>query len=86
MQAGVPVVLTNVTGNMDTIEDGVSGLKFAFGDTDAMADGVRHLLSDTGLRQTLIDGARERVQSHFDRRQMGARLEELYRELSLSTS
>ncbi len=83
MQAGVPVVLTDVTGNMDTIEDGVSGLLFPFGDTVAMAEGVRTLLSDGATRQSLVNGALERVQSHFDRRQMGARLEGLYLEIAL---
>jgi glycosyltransferase involved in cell wall biosynthesis len=82
MEAGVPVVLTDVTGNMDTIEDGVSGLLFPFGDTAAIAEGVRTLLSDTPTRQSLVDGAQERVHSHFDRRQMGARLEMLYQELA----
>jgi glycosyltransferase involved in cell wall biosynthesis len=84
MQAGIPVVLTDVTGNMDTIEDGVSGLLFPFGDTDGMAEGVRRLLTDSAARQTLVEGALERVQGHFDRRQMGTRLEKLYRELGQS--
>jgi glycosyltransferase involved in cell wall biosynthesis len=82
MQAGVPVVLTDVTGNMDTVEDKVSGLLYPFGDTDAIAEGVRSLLIDGPLRQTLVDGALERVHSHFDRHQMGARLEALYQELA----
>jgi glycosyltransferase involved in cell wall biosynthesis len=83
MQAGVPVVLTDVTGNMDTIEDGVSGLLFPFGATSAMAAGVRTLLSDDATRQSLVDGALERVHSHFDRRHMGARIEQLYAEVAL---
>jgi glycosyltransferase involved in cell wall biosynthesis len=82
MQAGVPVVLTDVTGNMDTVEDKVSGLLCPFGNTDAMAAAVRTLLSDDATRQSIVDGALERVQTHFDRRQMGARLGDLYRELS----
>jgi glycosyltransferase involved in cell wall biosynthesis len=80
MQAGVPVVLTDVTGNKDTVEDGVSGLLFPFGETSAMADGVLSLLSDDPRRQTLAQGGQERVRSHFDRRQMGTRLQHLYAE------
>jgi glycosyltransferase involved in cell wall biosynthesis len=67
---------------MDTVEDKVSGLLCPFGNTDAMAAAVRTLLSDDATRQSIVDGALERVQTHFDRRQMGARLGDLYRELS----
>jgi glycosyltransferase involved in cell wall biosynthesis len=84
MLAGVPVVLSDVTGNMDTVEDGVSGLLFPFGDTSAMGEAVASLLSDQAARQALTQGAQERLESHFDRRTMGARLEELYREIAVN--
>jgi glycosyltransferase involved in cell wall biosynthesis len=82
MQAGVPVVLTDVTGNKDTVEDGVSGLLFPFGDTTAMAGGVLSLLSDDRRRHTLARGGQDRVRSHFDRCQMGAQLQRLYAEFA----
>ena len=84
MQAGVPVVLTDVTGNTDTVEDGVSGRLFPFGDTTAIGGAVRELLDHEHVRLPLVKGAYERVEGHFDRRQMGARLEQLYRELAES--
>jgi glycosyltransferase involved in cell wall biosynthesis len=83
MLAGVPVVLSDVTGNMDTVEDGVSGRLLPFGDTGAMAEAVVALLGDAEARAALVEGARQRVQSHFDRRTMGARLDALYREIAL---
>jgi glycosyltransferase involved in cell wall biosynthesis len=86
MKAGVPVVLTDVTGNTNTIEHNASGLLFPFGDIDAMARGVLTLLSDDDVRQTIVAGGTERVRSHFDRRDMGNRLARLYGEFSLQTS
>jgi glycosyltransferase involved in cell wall biosynthesis len=84
MLASVPVVLSDVTGNTDTIEDGVSGRLLPFGDTDNMAEAVLALMADPDARATLVEGAQARVVSHFDRRQMGARLEALYREIALN--
>jgi glycosyltransferase involved in cell wall biosynthesis len=83
MHASVPVVLSDVTGNTDTVEDGVSGRLLPFGDTAAMAEAVLGLLADPDARAALVEGGQARVGSHFDRRQMGARLEALYHEIAL---
>jgi glycosyltransferase involved in cell wall biosynthesis len=78
MRAGVPVVLSNVAGNRDTIEHDVSGLLFPFGDTSAMAQGVLNLLSNAQLRDSLSDAARIRLKEHFDVEEMGASLNAFY--------
>jgi glycosyltransferase involved in cell wall biosynthesis len=83
MKAGVPVVLSAVTGNTDTVDHNVSGFLFPFGDTAAMASGVLTLLSDTEIRQSLVDAATERLRDRFDRQDMGAGLERLYGEFDL---
>ncbi|HEY1832661.1 MAG TPA: glycosyltransferase [Acidimicrobiales bacterium] len=84
MRARVPVVLSDVTGNQDTVVDGVSGRLFPFGDTKGMATATLELLADQAARATLVDGAQARLASHFDRRQMGAKLERLYLEIAAS--
>ncbi|HEY1827360.1 MAG TPA: glycosyltransferase [Acidimicrobiales bacterium] len=86
MQAGVPVVLTDVTGNKDTVENGVSGLLYPFGDVQGMSDGVLRLLTDMKMRDTVVEAALERVRVHFDRLQSGASLEALYREIAVGRS
>ncbi len=83
MKAGVPVVLSDVTGNTDTIEHNASGLLFPFGDIESMAGGVLTLLSGGARRDSMVDAAHERVRRHFDRRDMGTRLGHLYEEFSL---
>jgi glycosyltransferase involved in cell wall biosynthesis len=83
MRGGVPVVLSEVMGNADTVEHNSSGLLYDFGDTSAMADGVLRLLSDDPFRTSVIGAAAVRLREKFDRKDMGARLGELYRELSL---
>jgi glycosyltransferase involved in cell wall biosynthesis len=70
-------------GYTDTVEDGVSGRLLPFGDTAAMAEAVVGLLADPDTCAALVEGAQARVGSHFDRRQMGARLEALYHEIAL---
>jgi glycosyltransferase involved in cell wall biosynthesis len=82
MKAGVPVVLSDVTGNTDTVEHKDSGLLFPFGDTAAMAQGVLTILSDDEMREALVGAASDRVREHFDRQDMGARLERLYAEIA----
>jgi glycosyltransferase involved in cell wall biosynthesis len=86
MKAGVPVVLTDVTGNTNTIEHNASGMLLPFGDIDAMADAVLTLLSDESVRASLVAGASQRVRDHFDRDTMGSSLEILYEEFSLQMS
>jgi glycosyltransferase involved in cell wall biosynthesis len=84
MRAGVPVVLTDVAGSTDTVEDGISGLKFAFGDFAGMADGVVQLLNDQPRRDAMVAAALERFMAKFDVTRMGALHERLYAEMSSS--
>ena len=78
MRAGVPVVLTDVRGNRDVVEDGRSGRLVPFGDPAAVADAVGDLLGDAEARSRLVRAGQERVRASFDVRVMGARLSELY--------
>jgi glycosyltransferase involved in cell wall biosynthesis len=80
MRAGTPVVLTNVVGNHDVVEAGVSGVVAPFGDVAALAAAVTGLITDPEHRRSVGQAGRRRVEEQFDARLMGARLEELYRE------
>jgi starch synthase len=82
MAAGTPVVLSDVVGNRDVVEDGVSGLLVPFGDHGAAADAITGLLADAARRDALARAARARVRCQFDVRRMGDALSEVYRGLT----
>lgn len=79
MRAGTPVVLSNVVGNRDVIEPGVSGMLLPEDDVDAMAGACVRLLADPSLRSSVVAAARARL-ARFDVRAMGSALSHLYLE------
>lgn len=81
MRAGIPVVLTEVVGSRDTVEDGTSGLVVPPGDVRALADAVVGLLHDPDRRRRMGQAGHDRVLARFDVRSMGRALDGLYREL-----
>ncbi|MFL6206823.1 MAG: glycosyltransferase [Acidimicrobiales bacterium] len=86
MRAETPVVLTDVVGSRDAVEDGVSGLVVPPGDPQALAQGVISLLGDAGRRHRMGKAGRERVETSFDVRSMGTALDDLYRRLASRTA
>lgn len=82
MRAGTPVVVSDVVGSRDAVEDGVSGLVVPAGDVQATAAAVIRLLGDPALAVHLADAARARLAERFDVRAMGRGLAGLYAELS----
>jgi glycosyltransferase involved in cell wall biosynthesis len=81
MRAGTPVVLSDVVGNRDVVEHGVSGLLVPPGDAERFAEAVDTVLRDDLFRAKLVRAARERLVARFDARAMGAALGALYAEL-----
>lgn len=82
MRAGTPVVLSDVVGNRDVVEDGVSGLLVPPQDPLALAGAVGRLLADAGLARALAGAARARLAQRFDVGDMGAALARLYAEVA----
>jgi glycosyltransferase involved in cell wall biosynthesis len=62
---GVPVVTTRVLGNIDSVEDGVTGTVVPVRDEAALAGAIRAYLNDPGLRARHGRAARERVLRDF---------------------
>lgn len=64
MALGTPVISTDCpTGPRDLLEGGKAGLLVPTSDVDAMAHAIERLQTDTGLRQTLLREAYEKVAS-----------------------
>ena len=79
MRAGVPVILTDVVGNRDAFDDGVSGILVPPEDPAALAAAVLRLLRDPDLRRSIGAAGRAHVESHFDLRRIAEQLGDLYR-------
>ncbi len=66
MQAGTPVVTTHVGGNVELIEDGVSGRLLAFNDKDAFVSAITDVFNDIGKAgsktEQLVHNAKIRAQ------------------------
>lgn len=60
---GLPVVAQDTAGVPEVVADGVSGLLTTEGDVLAYSAAIRRLLQDSGLRERLARGARDKVVS-----------------------
>ena len=69
MSYGLPVVASDIDGNLEAIEDGVSGRLFRVGNPQDLAEKLRRLVADRELRESLGQRARERVQECFSKEQ-----------------
>jgi glycosyltransferase involved in cell wall biosynthesis len=65
MAAGRPLVVTDVGGNRELIESGVTGHLVPPGDAAGIARHVLELLRDPGLRRRMGEAGRARVRSRF---------------------
>ena len=65
MAQGVPVIVTDVGGMPELVEDGVSGLVVPPRHPAALAEAIVRLASAPALRQRMGDAARERIRKRF---------------------
>jgi glycosyltransferase involved in cell wall biosynthesis len=79
MAAGLPIVATHVSGNVDLVTDGDNGLLVPPGDAAALAAAIGRLLEDPALAQRMGQRSRLRVEREFGLPSVVARLEMAYR-------
>ena len=79
MAAGVPVVASDVGGNREIIDAGLSGLLFPSGNIEAAADAIRTLATDPQLRARMAAAGSDRAEQKFGMRVMLSAYEQLYR-------
>jgi glycosyltransferase involved in cell wall biosynthesis len=80
MVCGLPVLATRVPGNIDVVEDRVTGVLVPPGDPAGLARAAVELLGDPARRRALGAAGRERVERHFSRSRLLAEMGDLYRE------
>ncbi len=81
MSMGVPVVATDVGGNKELVEDGVTGLLTPPGDADALARAMNRMLSDGKLAKSCAGEAQRRVRENYSINAMTVKTVALYRKL-----
>jgi len=81
MAAGLAMVVTDVGGNPEAVEDGHSGLVVAPRDPEALGTALLRLAGDPLLRRRLGDAARERIAKRFNLRRCVGDYELLYQGL-----
>ena len=72
MAADLPIVAVAATGTSDAVEHGKDGL-LTENDPTALAAALEQVIDDAGLRQRLMDGAKEKVQ-WFDMHRQAERM------------
>lgn len=81
MGCGIPVVASNVDGNPEVIDDGVTGFIVPPKEVPALTKKVLCLLKDDSLRIEMGKRGRERAVAHFNLATYGEKIEMLYAQL-----
>ena len=79
--AGLPGVVTRVSGALGVVEDGVNGRLVPPGDSGALAAAILELYRQPEVRQRLGERARRTISEHYSLKAMLSQLEKLYLEL-----
>jgi len=82
MACGVPVIATRVTGNVDLIEDGVTGLLVSPGDVRELAGALATILANPEKGKDLGRRARDMVHHSYNLNTMVDRYSSLYKSLA----
>lgn len=81
---GVPAVVSDATGVVDSVVDGQTGVLFPTGDAPALADALTRLAEDRDYRRRLGESARRRTEDEFDQpRIWGLQADNLERQVRL---
>jgi len=79
MACGLPVAATRVSGHVDAVEDGVTGMLVEPDDPPALARAMDGLLGNPARRATMGHAGRRRVEERFTASRMAAETADLYR-------
>jgi glycosyltransferase involved in cell wall biosynthesis len=81
MGAGLPAIATDVGGNREVIQQGVTGLLSAPNDPDALANSIVRLLEDPRTASELAHAGRERVRREFSFERLIPNVDAMYTQL-----
>ena len=78
MYIGIPAIGTKTGGIPEIIEDGVSGLLVDYGDVEALKNSIIKILKNNSLREEIIQGGYETINSKFCIETYQEKLENIY--------
>jgi len=78
MACGLPVVTTDVGGNAELVENGVSGLVVPVRQPASLAEAIRRLIDDEALRRRLAAAAGDLVRERYSTQARVAQIFDLY--------
>jgi len=78
---GLPLVVSDVRGSRQIVDDGITGTVVAIGDAIALADAVAAIAEDETARQAMGRAARARAEREFDERAVIERTLGVYQRL-----
>jgi glycosyltransferase involved in cell wall biosynthesis len=81
MAASLPVVATDVGGNYEAVQDGVSGLLVPSEDPAALSSAIMQLLSDPAKATRMGAAGREIVENRFTTEAMMSQIASVYEAL-----
>jgi len=81
MAAGVPVVVTAVDGNLETVDDGKTGILVSAGKPQEIAEAIIRLLENRDLAKEMGINAQKRISEKFTAQIMISNMENLYKKL-----
>lgn len=81
MAAGKTVVATNVGGNPEVVEDGVTGFLVPPQNPEKLAETINNLLKNRGLSQKMGEAGRNHIKENFTLERMVKEYETLYERL-----
>lgn len=84
MQAGVPVIASDIPGNRELVRDGETGILFPVGEVDRLMRLSNQLLQDRSMRDRLVEEARKYVLHEHDAQRMVDRHAAYYRRMLTS--
>ncbi len=78
---GLPLVVSDVRGSRQIVDDGVTGTVTAIGDAAALADAIAHLAENDVARQAMGRAGRTKARREFDERKVIDKMLGLYERL-----
>lgn len=82
MACGLPVIVSDIPGNLEWIEDGVNGLIVRRSDHNSVASGINRLLKEAALRKEMSETNARKIKERADFEKNFLKLDNIYRELA----